>query len=122
MNKVHSWNLDFVQDSPLSKRYEQLAGEIDKALSFMKACGITPDTVPSMRETEFYTAHEALLLPYEQALTRVDSTTGDWYDCSAHFLWIGARTKQLEGAQVEFARGINNPIGMKCPPDLDPTD
>lgn len=120
LNKVHSWNLDFVQDSPLSQRYEQLAGEIDKALNFMKACGITPDTVPSMRETEFYTAHEALLLPYEQAMTRVDSTTGDWYDCSAHFLWIGARTKQLDGAQVEFVRGINNPLGLKCPPDLEP--
>lgn len=120
LNQVHRWNLDFVTGSPLGERYEQMAGEIDAALRFMKACGITSETVPAMRETDFYTAHEALLLPYEQALTRVDSTTGDWYDCSAHFLWIGARTKQLDGAQVEFVRGIKNPIGLKCPPDLEP--
>lgn len=120
LNQVHRWNLDFVTGSPLGERYERMAGEIDSALRFMKACGITSETVPAMRETDFYTAHEALLLPYEQALTRVDSTTGDWYDCSAHFLWIGARTKQLDGAQVEFVRGIKNPIGLKCPPDLEP--
>ncbi len=120
LNQVHRWNLDFVTDSPLGERYERMANEVDAALRFMKACGITSETVPAMRETDFYTAHEALLLPYEQALTRVDSTTGDWYDCSAHFLWIGARTKQLDGAQVEFVRGIKNPIGLKCPPDLDP--
>lgn len=119
LNEVHRWNLDFVKDSPLSERYEQLANEIGRALTFMGACGITGERVPSMRETDFFTCHEALLLPYEEAMTRVDSTTGDWYDTSAHFLWIGARTQQTDGAQIEFARGINNPIGMKVPPELD---
>ncbi|MCI5060433.1 MAG: 3-deoxy-7-phosphoheptulonate synthase class II [Alphaproteobacteria bacterium] len=119
LNEVHRWNLDFVKDSPLSERYEKLADDIDRALTFMKACGITGEKVPTMRETDFFTCHEALLLPYEQAMTRVDSTTGDYYDTSAHFLWIGARTQQLDGAQIEFVRGIKNPIGMKCPPDLD---
>lgn len=119
LNEVHRWNLDFVKDSPLSQRYEKLADDIDRALTFMKACGITGEKVPTMRETDFFTCHEALLLPYEQAMTRIDSTTGDYYDTSAHFLWIGARTQQLDGAQIEFVRGIKNPIGMKCPPDLD---
>ena len=119
LNKVHNWNLDFVQDSPLTERYEEVASDIERALNFMKACGISSDTVAPMRETDFYTCHEALLLPYEEAMTRVDSTTGDWYDTSAHFLWIGARTQQTDGAQIEFARGINNPIGMKVPPELD---
>lgn len=117
--KVHSWNLDFIKDSPLGERYEQMANAIDQSLSFMRACGISGETVPAMRETDFYTCHEALLLPYEQAMTRVDSTTGDWYDTSAHFLWIGARTNQTEGAQIEFVRGIKNPLGLKCPPNLD---
>ncbi len=117
--KVHSWNLDFIQGSPLGERYEKLASDIDQALAFMKACGISGDTVPAMRETDFYTCHEALLLPYEQAMTRVDSTSGDWYDTSAHFLWIGARTNQNDGAQIEFVRGIKNPIGLKVPPTLD---
>ena len=119
LNEVHRWNLDFVKDSPLSARYEQLANEIGNALTFMKSCGITSEKVTAMRETDFYTCHEALLLPYEEAMTRVDSTTGDWYDTSAHFLWIGARTQQTDGAQIEFVRGINNPIGMKVPPELD---
>ena len=119
LNQVHRWNLDFVEGSPLSERYEILAGEIDRALTFMRACGITGEKVPTMRETDFYTCHEALLLPYEEAMTRIDSTSGDWYDTSAHFLWIGARTQQTEGAQIEFVRGIHNPIGMKVPPDLD---
>lgn len=118
--KVHSWNLDFVAEGPLAERYQYVADEIGRALDFMRACGVTSENVPSMRETDFYTCHEALLLPYEQAMTRVDSTSGDWYDTSAHFLWIGARTKQLDGAQVEFVRGIKNPLGLKCPPDLDP--
>ncbi|MEM6812004.1 MAG: 3-deoxy-7-phosphoheptulonate synthase class II [Pseudomonadota bacterium] len=120
LNEVHRWNLDFVKDSPLSERYEALASDIDRALTFMKACGITGEKVSAMRETDFYTCHEALLLPYEEAMTREDSTSGDYYDTSAHFLWIGARTQQTDGAQVEFARGIHNPIGMKCPPELDP--
>ncbi len=122
LQKVHSWNLDFVTDGPLAARYKSMADEIGRALDFMRACGITGDNVAAMRETDFYTAHEALLLPYEQAMTRVDSTSGDWYDTSAHFLWIGARTKQLDGAQVEFVRGIKNPLGLKCPPDLNPDD
>jgi len=117
--KVHSWNLDFIKDGPLGERYEKLARDIDQALAFMRACGISGETVPAMRETDFYTCHEALLLPYEQAMTRVDSTSGDWYDTSAHFLWIGARTNQNDGAQIEFVRGIKNPIGLKCPPTLD---
>ncbi len=119
LQKVHNWNLDFIKDTPLAQRYDQMASQIDQALAFMRACGISSETVPAMRETDFYTAHEALLLPYEQAMTRVDSTSGDWYDTSAHFLWIGARTNQSEGAQVEFVRGIKNPIGLKCPPSLD---
>lgn len=119
LHRVHKWNLDFVKDSPLGARYEDLASRIDDSLSFMAACGITGDTVPKIRETDFYTSHEALLLPYEEALTRVDSTTGDWYDTSAHFLWIGARTHQLDGAQIEFVRGIHNPLGLKVSPDVD---
>lgn len=119
LQKVHNWNLDFIEDSPLGERYHKMANEIDRALSFMRACGVSGDTVPSMRETDFYTCHEALLLPYEQAMTRVDSTTGDWYDTSAHFLWIGARTNQTEGAQMEFVRGVKNPLGLKIPPTLD---
>jgi 3-deoxy-7-phosphoheptulonate synthase len=118
VHKVHSWSLDFIKGSPLSERYEKMAEEIGRALAFMKACGISGESVPAMRETDFYTCHEALLLPYEQAMTRVDSTTGDWYCTSAHFLWIGARTNQTDGAQIEFVRGIKNPIGLKCPPNL----
>ena len=121
LHRVHKWNLDFVQDSPLTQRYEDLANRIDEALNFMAACGVTGDKVPEIvRQTEFFTSHEALLLPYEEALTRVDSLTNDWYDCSAHMVWIGARTNQTDGAQVEFVRGIKNPIGLKCPPNLDP--
>ncbi len=119
LQKVNSWNLDFIKDSPLGERYTKMAADIERALAFMRACGITSDSVAAMRETDFYTCHEALLLPYEQAMTRVDSTTGDWYDTSAHFLWIGARTNQNDGAQIEFVRGIKNPIGLKVPPKLD---
>ena len=122
LHKVHRWNLEFVADSPQSARYEEMASRIDEALAFMGACGITAETVPQVKETEFYTSHEALLLPYEQALTRVDSLTGQWYDCSAHFLWIGDRTRQLDGAHVEFLRGVHNPIGMKCGPNLEPDE
>ncbi|MFQ5776061.1 MAG: class II 3-deoxy-7-phosphoheptulonate synthase, partial [Kiloniellaceae bacterium] len=122
LHKVHQWNLRFVAGSPQGERYEELATRIDEALAFMEACGITPDEVAQLRETEFYTSHEALLLNYEQALTRVDSLTGQWYDCSAHFLWIGDRTRQPDGAHVEFMRGIHNPIGLKCGPSLDPEE
>lgn len=122
LNRVHKWNLEFAKDSPLGERYEDLATRIDEALAFMAACGVTGETVPAIRETAFYTSHEALLLPYEQALTRVDSLTGEWYDCSAHFLWVGARTHQLDGAQIEFARGIRNPIGLKVGPHMTTDD
>jgi len=119
LNRVHRWNLDFVADSPLGARYHDIATRIDEALSFMAACGINSENVPEIHEANLYTSHEALLLPYEQALTRIDSTTDDWYDTSAHFLWVGARTGQLDGAQIEFVRGIKNPIGLKVGPDLD---
>jgi 3-deoxy-7-phosphoheptulonate synthase len=120
LHMVHGWTLDFIKDSPLTERYEELASRIDDALSFMAACGITGATTPEIvRQTDFYTCHEALLLPYEQALTRIDSTSGDWYDCSAHFVWVGARTHQEDGAQVEFARGIKNPIGLKVSPAME---
>src|SRR5579862_9299932 len=122
LHEVHRWNLGFVEASPLAERYRDLAARIDETLSFMTACGMTGDTTRDLRETDFYTCHEALLLPYEQALTRIDSTTGDWYGCSAHFLWIGDRTRQVEGAHVEFLRGVKNPLGMKVGPTQEPDD
>ncbi len=118
LHKVHQWNLQFVAGSAQSARYEELAARIDEALGFMAACGITPDEVPQLRETDFYTSHEALLLNYEQTLTRIDSLSGQWYDCSAHLVWIGDRTRQLDGAHVEFLRGVQNPIGLKCGPSM----
>ncbi|MSP30142.1 MAG: 3-deoxy-7-phosphoheptulonate synthase class II, partial [Acetobacteraceae bacterium] len=121
LHEVHRWNLDFVGRSPLAERYQDLAHRIDETLSFMAACGITSET-RDMRETDFYVSHEALLLPYEQALTRVDSTTGDYYACSAHFLWIGDRTRQPDGAHVEFLRGVKNPLGMKIGPTTETDD
>lgn len=121
LHQVHRWNLEFIKDSPETERYQRLAERIEQALDFMTACGFTRDTVPHMlRETDFYTCHEALLLPYEEALTRIDSTSGDHYACSGHFVWIGARTNQEDHAQVEYVRGIKNPIGLKCPPNLTP--
>ena len=122
LHEVHRWNLDFAARSPLAARYQDLAHRIDETLSFMAACGMTSTTTRDMRETDFYISHEALLLPYEQALTRIDSTTGDWYGCSAHFLWIGDRTRQLDGAHVEFLRGVKNPLGMKIGPTQEPDD
>ncbi|MCB5944990.1 class II 3-deoxy-7-phosphoheptulonate synthase [Acidocella sp. KAb 2-4] len=122
LHQVHRWNLDFVQNSPLAARYADLATRIDETLRFMAACGLTSSATPQIRETDFYTSHEALLLPYEEALTRIDSTTGEHYACSAHFLWIGDRTRQLEGAHVEFMRGIRNPIGMKVGPSMEADD
>ena len=122
LHEVHRWNLEFVQRSPLVDRYRDLAGRIDETLSFMGACGLTSVSAPQIRETDFYTSHESLLLPYEQALTRVNSTTGDYYACSAHFLWIGDRTRQLDGAHVEFMSGIRNPIGMKVGPSMEADD
>lgn len=122
LNRVHGWNLSFVEDSPLGERYKDLANRIDEALKFMAACGVTGERIGALRETDFYTSHEALLLPYEEALTRVDSLSGDWYDTSAHFLWIGARTHQEDHAQIEFVRGLKNPLGMKCSPSLEPDE
>jgi 3-deoxy-7-phosphoheptulonate synthase len=121
LHKVHRWNLDFVSDSAQGNRYAELADRLSETLEFMAACGLTGDTTSQIRETEFFTSHEALLLAYEQALTRVDSLTGQWYDCSAHMLWIGDRTRQPDGAHVEFLRGVGNPIGLKCGPTM-PTD
>jgi 3-deoxy-7-phosphoheptulonate synthase len=118
LHQVHQWNLASLDRSLQGERYRNLADRIDEALNFMSACNITGDTAAAIRETDFFTSHEALLLPYEQSLTRVDSTTGDWYDVSAHMLWIGDRTRQLDGAHVEFMRGIKNPIGLKCGPSL----
>jgi 3-deoxy-7-phosphoheptulonate synthase len=122
LHNVHRWMVGFVADSPQGKRYQEIADRISEAISFMEACGITPESVPQMKQVDVYTSHEALLLGYEEAMTRVDSTTGDWYDTSAHFLWIGDRTRQPDGAHVEFMRGIKNPIGMKCGPSLDPDE
>ena len=119
LNKVHQWNLGFVEDSALGERYKDLADRLDETLAFMAACGITSETTPQIHETDFFTCHEALLLNYEQAMTRVDSTSGDWYDTSAHMLWVGDRTRQPDGAHVEFLRGIANPLGLKAGPGTD---
>src|SRR5579864_1869845 len=122
LHRVHAWNQDFVADSPQGERYRELADRLTETLNFMEACGLTSETTPQIRETEFFTSHEALFLNYEEALTRVDSTTDQWYDCSAHLVWIGDRTRQVDGAHVEFMRGIKNPIGMKCGPSLEHDD
>jgi 3-deoxy-7-phosphoheptulonate synthase len=122
LHRVHAWNQDFVADSPQGERYRELADRLTETLDFMEACGLTSETTPQIRETEFYTAHEGLFLSYEEALTRVDSTTDQWYDCSAHLVWIGDRTRQADGAHVEFMRGVKNPIGMKCGPSLETDD
>jgi 3-deoxy-7-phosphoheptulonate synthase len=121
LHKVHQWTLDFVEGGLQGARYRELCDRLSETLNFMEACGLTSETTPQIRETDFFTSHEALLLNYEQSLTRVDSTTGDWYDCSAHMLWIGDRTRQLDGAHVEFLRGVHNPLGVKAGPSM-PTD
>ena len=120
LRQVHKWTLDHIGSSTWGERFAQTADRIGEALDFMEACGVDPETVPQLQGTSFYTSHEALLLPYEQALTRRDSLTGDWYDCSAHMLWIGDRTRFDGSAHVEFLRGVGNPIGMKCGPSLEP--
>ena len=122
LHQVHKWNLDFVSAGPEAARYADLADRIDETLRFMAACGLTSETVSQIRETDLYTSHEALLLGYEEAMTRVDSTTGDWYDTSAHLLWIGDRTRQLDGAHVEFLRGVANPVGLKLGPSSETDD
>ena len=119
---IHKWTLGFVDDSPQGARYRALTDKISETLAFMRAIGINPDTYPGLNQVEFFTSHEALLLGYEQAMTRVDSTSGDWYDCSAHLLWIGERTRQLDHAHIEFMRGIKNPIGMKVGPTMEPDE
>ncbi len=120
LDNVHQWMLGFVKDSPQAERYRLLADRISETMDFMKAIGITPENHPALRETDFFTSHEALLLGYEQAMTRVDSTSGDWYATSGHMIWIGDRTRQPDHAHIEFARGIRNPLGLKCGPSLSP--
>ena len=118
LENAHRWMLGFVKDSPQAHRYEEVANRITEALDFMRACGIDPESHPEMRTTDFYTSHEALLLGFEQVMTRVDSTSGDWYATSGHMIWIGDRTRQPDHAHVEFCRGVKNPIGLKCGPSL----
>ena len=122
LTQVHRWNQDFVASSPQGRRYEQLASEIERALSFMAACGIDLEATPQLHQVDVWTSHEGLLLDYEEALTRRDSISGDWYDCSAHMLWIGHRTRALDGAHVEFFAGVHNPIGLKLGPDATPEE
>jgi 3-deoxy-7-phosphoheptulonate synthase len=119
---VHRWTLGFVEGSPQGARYRQLADKISETLDFMAAIGLTPEKQPELHQVDVFTSHEALLLGFEEAMTRVDSTSGDWYDTSAHLLWIGERTRQLDGAHVEFMRGIKNPIGLKVGPTLEPDE
>ncbi|MDP1821355.1 MAG: 3-deoxy-7-phosphoheptulonate synthase class II [Acidimicrobiales bacterium] len=122
LGRVHQWNQEFVASSREGQRYERLAQDIDRALRFMRACGIASETQPNLHEVDFFTSHEALILGYEEALTRNDSLTGEWYDCSAHMLWIGERTRQLDGAHVEFLRGVGNPLGCKLGPSATPDE
>lgn len=122
LHNIHRWTLEFVDDSALGERYRQLATKISDALDFMNGMGITPDTQIELRRVEMFSSHEALLLGYEQALTRRDEQTGGWYAGSGHMLWVGDRTRQLDGAHVEYLSGVANPIGIKCGPSLDPDD
>jgi 3-deoxy-7-phosphoheptulonate synthase len=119
LHNIHRWTLGFVEGSPQGARYRELTDKISEALTFMEAIGVTPESHPDLHRVEFFTCHEALLLGFEEAMTRIDSTSGDWYDVSAHLLWIGERTRQLDGAHVEFMRGIKNPIGLKVGPTLE---
>ncbi|HEX2577835.1 MAG TPA: 3-deoxy-7-phosphoheptulonate synthase class II [Aquihabitans sp.] len=122
LRQVHLWNQEFVASSNEGRRYERVADEIDRALRFMQACGVDTTTQPNLHEVDFYTSHEALVLGYEEALTRQDSITGEWYDCSAHMVWIGERTRQLDGAHIEFFSGVGNPIGCKLGPTATPEE
>ncbi|MFN8036976.1 MAG: 3-deoxy-7-phosphoheptulonate synthase class II [Acidimicrobiia bacterium] len=122
LGRVHAWNQEFVSTSTEGRRYEQLAQEIERALRFMAACGIDLDAELQLHQVDFFTSHEALILEYEEALTRRDSLTEQWYDCSAHLLWIGERTRQLDGAHVEFLSGVQNPVGVKLGPAVAPDD
>jgi 3-deoxy-7-phosphoheptulonate synthase len=120
--RVHQWNQEFVRSNPVGARYERLADDIDRALRFMRACGVDTGSQPNLHEVDFFTSHEALVLNYEEALTRQDSLSGDWFDCSGHMLWIGERTRQLDGAHVEFLRGVGNPLGCKLGPAATPDE
>jgi 3-deoxy-7-phosphoheptulonate synthase len=122
LNRVHSWMLGFVDRSAQGERYRDMADRITEALAFMEACGVTDATTPEIKRTTLYTSHEALLLGFEQAMTRIDSTSGQWYDTSAHLVWVGERTRQPDGAHVEFCRGIANPIGLKAGPGMTPDE
>ena len=122
LGSVHQWMLGFLKDSPQSRKYKELADRISEALNFMRACGLDLESHPELRATDFYTSHEALLLGYEQAFTRVDSTTGDWYATSGHFIWIGDRTRQPDHAHIEFCRGVKNPLGLKTGPTQKPDE
>jgi 3-deoxy-7-phosphoheptulonate synthase len=122
LSRVHAWNQEFVASSREGRRYERIADEIDRALTFMASCGVDTEAWPQLHTVDFYTSHESLLLGYEEALTRRDSLTGDWYDCSAHMLWIGERTRALDGAHVEFLSGVHNPIGCKIGPSVSPDE
>jgi len=122
LKKVHTWNLGFIKKTPAAKKFKELEDKIADALSFMDACGINSDFNRRLKTVNFWTSHEALLLPFEQAMTRVDSTTDEHHATSAHFVWIGDRTRQLDGGHVEFCRGIENPIGIKCGPTLKSED
>ena len=122
LNRIHRWNMGFVERSPVGERFRDLADRTTEALAFMEACGIDAQSFTGLRETEFYTCHEALLLGYEEAMTRVDSTSGDWYDTSAHMVWVGDRTRDPDGAHVEYARGIANPLGVKIGPGVSPDE
>ncbi|MCI6988518.1 MAG: 3-deoxy-7-phosphoheptulonate synthase class II [Campylobacter sp.] len=122
LHEIHRWNLGFMKRAELGSRYRQITGEITKALNFMDACNITSQNTPSIRETKFYTSHEALLLPYEEALTRVDSLGGGIYGCSAHMLWIGERTRGINDAHVHFLSGLKNPLGVKVGPNITPDE
>jgi 3-deoxy-7-phosphoheptulonate synthase len=120
LENAHRWMLGFVKDSPQSARYQELADRITETLGFMRAIGLDPEAHQELRQTDFYTSHEALLLGYEEALTRIDSTSGDSYATSGHMIWIGDRTRQVDHAHIEFARGVKNPLGLKCGPSLTP--
>lgn len=120
--QVHAWNQEFVANSPAGEQYREIANGITDALAFMNACGVTSQDNSALNEVDFYTSHEALLLGYEEALTRTDSTSGEWYDCSAHMLWIGERTRQIDSAHIEFLRGVQNPLGCKVGPSATPQE
>jgi 3-deoxy-7-phosphoheptulonate synthase len=122
LNRVHAWNQEFVASSAQGQRFEVIADEIDRAMRFMRACGIDLEVEHALHQVDFYTSHESLILGYEEALTRQDSLTDEWYDCSAHMLWVGERTRELDGAHIEFLSGVKNPVGCKLGPTATPEE